>query len=56
LTERDWRLLREDNLISVKGGKCPPPIREWKDIPDLPKDLYKNLIEQEFLRPMPIQM
>ena len=36
LTERDWRLFREDNLISVKGGKCPPPIRNWSDILAIP--------------------
>lgn len=56
LTDRDWRLFREDNLISVKGGKCPPPIRNWTDIPDMPKDLVKNLQELRFEKPMPIQM
>lgn len=48
LTDRDWRLFREDNLISVKGGKCPPPIRNWTDILDMPRDLVKNLQELNF--------
>lgn len=39
LTERDWRHCREDNRIYVKGGLCPPPIRNWKDIKELPEDL-----------------
>lgn len=43
LTERDWRLFREENLISVKGGHCPPPIREWSDIKNLPSDLKQNI-------------
>jgi ATP-dependent RNA helicase DDX23/PRP28 len=54
LTDRDWRLFREDNLISVKGGKCPPPIRKWEDIPEMPKDLSKNIMELGFDNPMPI--
>lgn len=40
----------------MKGGKCPPPIRNWSDIPDLPKDVFRNLEELRFDRPMPIQM
>jgi hypothetical protein len=36
--DRDWRILREDNgILVVKGGRCPKPIQEWKDIVDLPK-------------------
>lgn len=29
MTERDWRIFREDNEIYVKGGRVPNPIREW---------------------------
>lgn len=54
LTDRDWRLFREDNLIQVKGGKCPPPIRQWSDVPKMPNDLVKNLQELHFDKPMPI--
>ena len=32
MTERDWRIFREDNEIIVKGGHCPNPIRSWKEI------------------------
>ena len=29
MTERDWRIFREDHQIYVKGGRVPHPIREW---------------------------
>lgn len=31
MTERDWRIFREDKDIMIKGGRVPIPIREWKD-------------------------
>ena len=33
MTERDWRILREDFNISTKGGRIPSPIRYWKEAP-----------------------
>lgn len=38
MTERDWRIFREDFEIYIKGGRVPPPIRNW-DEADLPKEL-----------------
>jgi ATP-dependent RNA helicase DDX23/PRP28 len=32
MSERDWRIFREDNDIQVKGNKIPNPIRNWKEI------------------------
>jgi ATP-dependent RNA helicase DDX23/PRP28 len=32
MTERDWRIFREDKDILIKGGKVPEPIRHWEDI------------------------
>lgn len=29
MTERDWRIFREDYNISIKGGRIPNPIRNW---------------------------
>ncbi|KAJ1678282.1 mRNA splicing protein prp28, partial [Spiromyces aspiralis] len=29
MTERDWRIFREDYSISARGGKIPKPIRTW---------------------------
>lgn len=31
MTERDWRIFREDYNITIKGGKIPNPIRSWKE-------------------------
>lgn len=31
MTERDWRIFKEDYNISCKGGKIPPPLRAWKE-------------------------
>uniref|UniRef100_A0A1B6CIF5 Probable ATP-dependent RNA helicase DDX23 n=2 Tax=Clastoptera arizonana TaxID=38151 RepID=A0A1B6CIF5_9HEMI len=31
MTERDWRIFREDYNITIKGGKIPDPIRSWKE-------------------------
>lgn len=29
MTDRDWRIFREDNDIITQGGKIPNPIRKW---------------------------
>lgn len=36
MTDRDWRIFREDYSITTKGGKIPNPIRNWKEyqLPD----------------------
>ncbi|KAF4533343.1 hypothetical protein B566_EDAN002740 [Ephemera danica] len=31
MTERDWRIFREDYSITIKGGRIPDPIRAWKE-------------------------
>jgi ATP-dependent RNA helicase DDX23/PRP28 len=31
MTERDWRIFREDFDIRVKGGKAPLPLRNWEE-------------------------
>lgn len=33
MTDRDWRIFREDYSITTKGGKIPNPIRNWKEYP-----------------------
>lgn len=32
MTERDWRIFKEDNDILIKGGRAPHPIRNWNEI------------------------
>jgi len=31
MTDRDWRIFREDNDIIIKGGRVPNPIRYWNE-------------------------
>lgn len=31
MTDRDWRIFREDYSITTKGGKIPNPIRNWEE-------------------------
>ena len=31
MTDRDWRIFKEDYDISTKGGRIPVPIRYWKE-------------------------
>merc|ERR1712178_443242 len=40
MTERDWRILREDYAIATKGGNIPRPLRSWTE-----STLKKDIIE-----------
>ena len=31
MTERDWRIFKEDYNITCKGGRIPNPIRSWDE-------------------------
>ena len=31
MSQRDWRIFREDMDIIIKGGRVPNPIREWTE-------------------------
>ena len=62
MTPRDWRIVRENYEITVRGGKAPPPLRSFREnpcpgvIPDLhPKllDAVENVLR--FKDPSPIQ-
>lgn len=54
MTERDWRILREDYEIAVKGKDLPNPLRSWdeSDIPERIKLVIKSIGYRE---PTPIQ-
>ena len=32
MTQRDWRIFREDYNIAIKGGSIPAPFRNWKEV------------------------
>ncbi|KAF7458738.1 DEAD-family helicase [Cryptosporidium felis] len=55
MTERDWKIFREDFSINVRGKDVPNPIRTWKDCQELEvqRDLVRNI---GFENPTAIQM
>jgi ATP-dependent RNA helicase DDX23/PRP28 len=61
MTARDWRIIRENYDIHVKGGKAPPPMRTFDEppSPELPKldsailDAIYNVMK--YKEPSPIQ-
>lgn len=55
MTERDWRIFREDHEISITGGKCNFPIRTW-DENGFDSNLRKNIADAGYEKPTSIQM
>ena len=61
MTARDWRIVRENYEVTVKGGKAPPPLRSFQESPsrELPPlhpallDAIENVLR--FREPSPIQ-
>ncbi|XP_075254260.1 putative ATP-dependent RNA helicase DDX23 isoform X1 [Convolutriloba macropyga] len=54
MTDRDWRIFKEDYNISSKGGNIPRPFRSWTET-DLPSFINNILTEINYLEPTPIQ-
>lgn len=54
MTERDWRIFREDYNISIKGGNIPTPIRQWKEA-GFPKEILDVIEAAGYKEPSPIQ-
>jgi hypothetical protein len=55
MSERDWRIFREDNDILIKGTSsatgimgCPKPLRKWNEIQGLPEAVYENIMDMGF--------
>ena len=55
MTERDWRIFREDNDIIIKGGRVPYPIRYWNEAV-LPQIILDAISRLGYAKPTPIQM
>ncbi|EAZ51454.1 U5 snRNP 100 kD protein [Cryptosporidium parvum Iowa II] len=55
MTERDWKIFREDYSINVRGKDVPNPIRNWKDchVLEIQTELIRNI---GYEKPTPIQM
>ncbi|KAJ8735083.1 hypothetical protein PYW08_014333 [Mythimna loreyi] len=54
MTERDWRIFREDYNITIKGGKIPNPVRNWKEAGFHP-DIMEIINKVGYKSPTPIQ-
>jgi len=55
MTERDWRIFREDFNISYKGSRIPRPMRNWEE-GSLTSELLKAVYKAGYKKPSPIQM
>lgn len=55
MTERDWRIFREDFNISHKGSRIPRPMRNWEE-GSLSAELLKAVYKAGYKKPSPIQM
>ncbi|EPX74399.1 U5 snRNP-associated protein Prp28 [Schizosaccharomyces octosporus yFS286] len=51
---RDWRILREDYNISMKGDDVPNPLRNWEEA-NLPSELMSVLRKNNYKEPSSIQ-
>jgi ATP-dependent RNA helicase DDX23/PRP28 len=55
MTPRDYRILRENYNILVKGGKCPPPLRSFRESSIHPLLLQAIETKLQYKEPSPIQ-
>jgi len=54
MSERDWRIFREDYNISIKGGRIPNPLRSWKES-IIPQNILDIIEKVGYKDPTPIQ-
>lgn len=54
MSDRDWRIFREDYNITTKGGRIPPPIRYWKES-NLPTSILDVIDSLGYDEPTAIQ-
>jgi ATP-dependent RNA helicase DDX23/PRP28 len=54
MTERDWRIFREDFNITTRGGKLPNPLRDWEEA-NLPYEIMDALRRAGYKEPSAIQ-
>ena len=55
MTDRDWRIFREDNDIITQGGRIPNPIRKWNEA-KLQISILDAVKRLGFETPRPVQM
>ncbi|KAL6755306.1 P-loop containing nucleoside triphosphate hydrolase protein [Haematococcus lacustris] len=55
MTERDWRIFREDFNIQYKGSNNSLPMRNWEE-GNFPREIMKAIEKAGYKKPSPIQM
>ena len=54
MTQRDWRIFREDYDIRIQGGRAVNPLRAWSEA-QLPSPLLQAVNAMGYKEPSPIQ-
>lgn len=54
MTDRDWRILKEDFNISTKGGNIPRPLRSWEEA-RISQEIKNTILKLGYNEPTPIQ-
>jgi ATP-dependent RNA helicase DDX23/PRP28 len=54
MSERDWRIFREDFDIRIQGGRAPLPLRSWREA-GLPLPVMQGIEAAGYKEPSPIQ-
>ena len=54
MTDRDWRIFKEDYTINTSGGGLPHPIRRWNES-GLPAEIIKTIEKLGYSEPTSIQ-
>ena len=54
MTDRDWRIMKEDFDILVRGGRAVHPLRKWDECP-MPRELRAAIDDMGYVAPSPIQ-
>ena len=54
MTDRDWRIFKEDYTINTSGGVIPHPVRRW-DESGLPGEILRTIEKLGYFEPTPIQ-
>ena len=55
MTDRDWRIFKEDFDIRVRGGRAPMPLRYWREGEMLTEPILKAIDVLGYTEPSPIQ-
>jgi len=55
MSERDWRIFREDFNIAIRGGNIPHPMRNWRETGIIPDEVMEIIDKVGYTEPSPIQ-